>query len=123
MICPNCRSDEFCIEKVLDLGGDAWSDEIRFQLLRCRHCGLTAAGAYQESRRGSTDSDCFEHYAYCIGLAEWAELERTVSMCPDPELEDCRCCAHRLIGQRSSNDRWTLATVLKEPGDRFSIDR
>jgi hypothetical protein len=77
MICPNCRSDEFCIEKVLDLGGDAWSDEIRFQLLRCRHCGLRAD---QDSRRGSTDSDCFEHYAYRLRLAEWAELERTVSM-------------------------------------------
>jgi hypothetical protein len=55
MICPNCQRDALTLKRFFDLEADAYSDEIRFQLLRCSLYRLTAAGVCEESRRASSD--------------------------------------------------------------------
>ncbi|MBT9582808.1 hypothetical protein IV102_05635 [bacterium] len=91
---------------VLALPGDSRSDDIRFQMFRCAACASQAVGAYEESRRGALDSECWDHYAYPASTQEWARLEQLLTVCPDRENSDCGCCAHRALARYDEKGRW-----------------
>ena len=90
----------------LSLAGDSRSDEIRFQLFRCAHCGQPAAGAYEESRRGSLDSECWDHYAFAVDESGWQRCQQLLTVCPNPDEEACGCCAHQQLGRYDASGRW-----------------
>ena len=106
--CPKCqdRKLEAHPTKVLQLDGDAWSDEISLQLAVCQSCCQQFVLVYQESRRGSLDSDCFSHEGYWLDSQTAAELERWVTLCPDRHSSLCRCCAHVHFSRVDSAGRW-----------------
>lgn len=104
--CPYCQHQSPEIVAVLAVPADCRSDEIRFQLFRCSSCGRRSAGACEESRRGSMDSDCFDHYAYPIEPADWERAFEWIKLCPQPEDEDCGCCAHQRLGRQDERGRW-----------------
>ncbi|MBS2037417.1 hypothetical protein JST97_20680 [bacterium] len=98
---------------VLAVPSDCRSDEIRFQLFRCAHCGRGSAGACEESRRGSMDNDCVDHYAYAVEPAEWQRAQEWIKLCPRPEDEDCGCCAHKQLGAQDQSGRWLGLKALR----------
>lgn len=111
--CPYCSQVSLEISAVLSLPDDSRSDEICFQLFQCTGCGRKAAGAYEESRRGSLDSECVDHYAYQIAESDWERALHLIKLCPDPRQEDCGCCAHRQLGRKNEMGRWLGLKALE----------
>ncbi len=111
--CPYCARRCLEIAGVLSLPSDCRSDDITFQLFLCRHCGGKAAGAYEESRRGSLDGECVDHYAQQIADSDWESARELLKLCPDPRQEDCGCCAHRQLGRHNDQGRWLGLQALQ----------
>ena len=111
--CPGCGK-ELKLVQALTLPGDCRSDDIRFQLSRCPGCGQPAAGAYEESRRGALDSECWEHYAWPVTESMWRRCTQLLLLCPEPEREDCGCCAHLQLSRYDANGRWLGCKTLPQ---------
>ncbi len=107
--CPACTSSSSLkIEQSIELPPDSRSDEIRVQVLRCTSCDFTGVGVYEESRRGSFDSDTFDHYGFFINPSEWQVLSELIKTCPTPRDKRCSCAAHQALGIRDfSSGRWS----------------
>lgn len=116
--CPYCAQPSLEISAVLSLPGDSRSDEISFQLFLCRGCGRKAAGAYEESRRGSLDSECVDHYADQISESDWERAQELIKLCPTPREEECGCCAHRQLGRTNEMGRWLGLKALQPEADQ-----
>jgi hypothetical protein len=90
----------------LDLPGDSRSDEIAVQPVACSRCGFTGVAVYEESRRGSLDSEAWEHLGYELPNAVYDELLALVRGCPNPRDEACACEAHRSLSETDEGGRW-----------------
>ena len=107
VLCPACDGrKELLIVSFLELPPDARSDEIRIQLWRCPVCDMTIVGIYEESRRGSWDSESIDHQGYCLAPSAWHILEQLIGKCPHPEDTKCRCEAHTQLNRRNEYGRW-----------------
>lgn len=121
--CPRCAAGALTITTALELPADARSDEIAVQLLACRACGFTAAGVYEESRRGAPDEESWEHYGLPVESGEMSRLRELLGRCPRPGDAACNCPAHRLLGSRDAGGRWRGVEQVAEVGKRFPLER
>ena len=101
LVCPACSTPALAITASLELGADSSSDEVSVQALRCTHCDFTAAASYEESRRGSLDSERWSHCGARITADDYAKLVSSLMACPDPRRATCACNAHRWFAQLS----------------------
>jgi hypothetical protein len=101
LICPDCKAPQLENTHSLELGPDGDSDEVSLSALRCRHCGMTAAGSYEESRRGRLDHECWNHTCVRVTQTTYDQLVASLSGCPDPTDYHCGCNAHRFFGVRT----------------------
>lgn len=65
-ICPKCNKKSLIIEGSFDAGDDDYSDEIKFQTIKCESCGFKGVAVYEESFRGNMEEDSFNHYGYMV---------------------------------------------------------
>ncbi|HEX8693787.1 MAG TPA: hypothetical protein VF746_15300 [Longimicrobium sp.] len=119
-VCPACGAAELKIVASLELGADRMSDEITVQAVACSSCGLLAAAVYEESRRGSLDSDCWIHDGWRLPPERVAELLALIRGCPRPSDSGCRCPAHAALGARDETGRW-VGLAGWAPGERFPL--
>ena len=101
LICPDCKEPRLEVTHSLELGPDGDSDEVDIQALRCGHCGMTAVGSYEESRRGRLDHECWHHGCVRISQSTYDQLVGSLSTCPSPKSPSCTCNAHRFFGART----------------------
>jgi len=106
--CPKCSTrSALRITGSLELPSDARSDEITLQIVACEQCGFAGIAVYEESRRGSLDSDSFDHTGYRVSARDLAALRKAISQCPQPGNPRCSCAAHRRYGRRNAAARWS----------------
>jgi hypothetical protein len=105
-ICPACTGSTLAIREALELPPDSRSDEITLQVVRCSACGFAGLAVYEESRRGSFDSESVDHRGYRVSEADLHEILRAVQRCPRPRDSRCRCATHRKFGHSSAGGRW-----------------
>jgi hypothetical protein len=101
LLCPACSRPALRISASLELGASSASDEVAIQALRCTHCHFTAAASYEESRRGSIESERWSHSAVRITAQDYEKLLASLTACPNPSRSSCTCNAHRWFGQAS----------------------
>ncbi len=103
--CPYCGRG-LTSHVALALPGDSRSDEIRFQLFFCRDCQRGSLGAYEESRRGSLESEAWDQSIYPVSEQGWRYWHQLTAGCPDTEDENCQCCAHQELRRYGEQGRW-----------------
>lgn len=91
---------------VMRFEADAWSDDICLQLASCQACGQKTVLLYEESRRGSLDSDSWSHLGYLLEESTARELHHWFSLCPAKDDTSCGCCAHRHLSRTDSSGCW-----------------
>jgi hypothetical protein len=112
-ICPLCEQPSLEIGHSMSLGADCRSDEIRVQAIACTACSFRGVAAYEESRRGSLDSESWDHRASGLAEPDYLALVELLQACPDRGNERCSCDSHRTLGQRDARDRWVGMSGLK----------
>lgn len=105
-VCPDCRLASLEIKNSIALPADSRSDEIALQILVCSKCGLRAIAVYEESRRGSLESESWDHTGYHLNRADFDSLKSDLMNCPSPSRPDCLCVVHRRWGKKDANGRW-----------------
>lgn len=65
-ICGKCNSKSLTITNSFDLGPDNRSDDRFLQTIKCTRCGFKGIAVYEESRRGSFDSESWSHTGYVV---------------------------------------------------------
>ena len=105
-LCPSCKRPHLEITCGIELPPDSRSDEITLQALHCSACSFAATAVYEESRRGSLDSECVNHEGYGFPPARVEEIEELIGRCPEPSRGSCQCASHRLLG-RTKGGRWS----------------
>ena len=105
-ICPECAQRTLAITEALELPPDSRSDEITLQAVSCSACGFAGLAVYEESRRGSFDTESVDHRGYRVSRADLHVILRAVRRCPRPSDPRCGCAAHRELGRTSASGRW-----------------
>ena len=105
-VCPECSKITLKILSIIELPADNRSDEIRVQIIECMHCPFTGVAIYEESRRGSLDSDSWEHSGYSMESAYHQNLKNLIRDCPSPEYSGCDCATHQLLRETNQWGRW-----------------
>ena len=105
-VCPACGAGELRVIASLELDADSRSDEITVQAAACGSCGLLAAAVYEESRRGSLDSEAWVHHGCLLAAEKAAELLALIRSCPRPAEPRCTCPAHATLGVTDDTGRW-----------------
>jgi hypothetical protein len=105
LICPDCNAHTLHIQQSLELPPDGYDDEITLQLVGCSGCGLEALALYTESRRGSLDSDAWQHEGFRVRPADFRAVARAIERCPQPSDKRCTCPTHQTWGQ-TNGYRW-----------------
>ena len=105
-ICPDCHQTDLKIKSSIALPADSRSDEIALQIVVCSNCGLRAIAVYEESRRGSLESESWDHTGYHLNRADFDLLNSDLKNCPSPSKPDCRCDVHQRWGKKDANGRW-----------------
>lgn len=101
LICPDCNAHTLHIQQSLELPPDGYHDEIRLQLVGCSGCGLEALAVYTESRRGSLDSDAWQHEGFRVSKRDFQTVATAIQRCPRPSDKRCTCPTHQMLGQMS----------------------
>lgn len=70
--CMSCRTPRLRIIASLDIGGDAYSDDVAIQVIECNGCGFRGIAVYEESRRGSGES--WHHTGYEVPRDVWERV-------------------------------------------------
>ena len=105
--CPECGSPgSLRITSSIELPSDSRSDEIALQIVECARCGFRAAAVYEESRRGSLDSEAVDHYGYRVSTESLDSLIAQIGACPEPSSCGCGCESHRRLGRTNALGRW-----------------
>jgi hypothetical protein len=104
-LCPDCGTATLAIVASLELPPDSRSDEITVQAIACVKCGFAGAAAYEESRRGSLDSECWTHEGFRMPAERASALRELLLTCPSPRNGACTCRAHRELGQ-AADGQW-----------------
>lgn len=76
--CPECKHKTLRITQSLELGSDARSDERTIQAIECSGCGFKGIAIYEESRRGSFDSESWNHNGYKVSIEVFEEVSRAI---------------------------------------------
>jgi hypothetical protein len=121
-LCPECGAGELRLIAGLEIDGDSRSDEITVQVAECGSCGVRAAAVYEESRRGSLDSEAWDHTGYRMDADRAAELLALIRSCPRPSDSGCTCSAHARLGATDESGRW-VGLAGWAPGDAFPLRR
>ncbi len=101
--CPECSSPgSLTITSKIELPQDSRSDEITLQVIQCGTCGFAGLAVYEESRRGSLDSDSFQHFGYHVDAADLQAVKEKIKRCPKPGNPRCQCSAHLELGKRDT---------------------
>ena len=104
--CPDCRALSLDITGCLDFPGDASSDEISLQRIRCGSCGFAGVAVYEESRRGSMDSESWHHQGHRLVPGALDVVTAAIDGCPTPRDERCACGSHQMLGRLDPAGRW-----------------
>lgn len=91
--CPACRRNTLKIHLTLELPPGA-SDETQVQTLKCEACGFRGIALYEESRRGSLDSESFRHGGYEVRESDMERVVDALLRCPAPGERYCQCETH-----------------------------
>ena len=117
--CPECGNPgSLRITTSIELPPDSRSDEIALQIVACARCGFRAAAVYEESRRGSLDSEAVDHRGHRVPGATLNSLIARIDACPDPADCGCRCESHQRLGRTDDSGRWC---GLEDATDRFPM--
>lgn len=111
-ICPTCSKDSLMIDSSIELPPDSRSDEISVQIVRCFECGFVGLAIYEESRRGSLDSETFHHQGYYVVDTLLNSIRETIESCPNPKKSRCKCYAHKTIYQINEHGTWNWLEKL-----------
>ncbi|MEW6208229.1 MAG: hypothetical protein AB1631_07670 [Acidobacteriota bacterium] len=115
--CPECQgAGSLDIASVIDIESDSRSDEIALQVVECAACGFCGIAVYEESRRGSLDSECTDHYGYRMDEADLELLTALISRCPRPRDPSCECRTHLTLNRRNQSGRWNALDDFKTTG-------
>lgn len=108
-LCPQCSTSHRSLEikARIELPPDSRSDEITLQVIECSRCGFAGIAVYEESRRGSLDSESSTHVGYRLKTKDLRELERMIRQCPEPRNWRCACAVHQILGAREGAGRWS----------------
>jgi hypothetical protein len=105
--CPECCDPaSLRITSSIELPPDSRSDEITLQIVECARCGFRAAAVYEESRRGSLDSEAGDHFGYRVASEILESLVTQINACPGPGNRGCPCESHRRLGTTDDSGRW-----------------
>ena len=105
--CPECANPaSLSITSSIELPSDSRSDEIGLQVVKCARCGFRAAVVYEESRRGSLDSEAVDHTGFRLPREALDSLVAGIAACPDPRNGGCDCASHRRLGGTDGFGRW-----------------
>jgi hypothetical protein len=108
-ICPECdRQQVLHIRQSITLPPDSRSDDILVQIVSCESCGFRAAAVYEESRRGSMDSESWDHTGYRLGRKELTQLGKLIRSCPSKKNKRCTCASHKTLSRTNEYGRWQL---------------
>ncbi len=105
-ICPECNASSLTITHKIELPPDGRSDEITLQIVKCGACGFRGTAVYEESRRGSLDSDSWHHDGYHMEADDVDTLQRLIQQCPEPGKDDCQCPTHLSLGKTDERGIW-----------------
>lgn len=106
-MCPECgAAGSLEITSSIELPPDAWSDEITLQIVECFRCGFRGAAAYEESRRGSLDSEAWRHRGHRMRSEALAALAEAIAACPEPRRSGCPCASHQSLGRTDDSGQW-----------------
>ena len=105
-VCPKCQAAALAIGDCIDLEPDSRSDDITLQLVGCSRCGLDAVAVYEESRRGSLDSEASSHTGYFVDRPALVSIKDAIKACPAPRDSGCQCERHTILGARDSRGTW-----------------
>ena len=118
-LCPDCGAATLVIAASLELPPDSRSDEITVQAIACGKCGFAGAAAYEESRRGSLDSECWTHDGFRMPAGRASALRELLFTCPSPRNSECTCRAHRDLGR--TVDGWWAGLDAWSTTGRFAL--
>ncbi len=104
--CPACKNKSLKINEWIELPVDARSDEITLQVISCGICNFNGLAVYEESRRGSLDSEMIDHYGYTLDRRELKEIKSLIIRCPESANPHCVCESHKMLNQRDAYGRW-----------------
>lgn len=62
----------------LELGPDHRSDERTLQTIECSNCSFKGIAVYEESRRGSFDSESWHHDGYRVPIEVFEEVKKAI---------------------------------------------
>ncbi|MFL5383787.1 MAG: hypothetical protein ACJ8GN_14805 [Longimicrobiaceae bacterium] len=117
--CPECGvPGTLAITAAIELPPDRRSDEIALQLVACARCGFRAVAVYEESRRGSLDSEAVDHAGCRVPAETLDAIASQIAACPDPGNPACACASHRRLGRADDSGRWC---GLPEMAGRFPM--
>ena len=108
-VCPNCGFPQaLMVDRSINLPPDSRSDDIVLQTLRCDLCRFRGAAVYEESRRGSMDSESWDHRGYMVsdGDVEW--LSAMIDHCPELKNKRCGCKTHKELSRKDDSGRWLM---------------
>jgi hypothetical protein len=105
--CPQChRKDTLEIHDSIQLQADSRSDDILVQLVGCEQCGFQGLAVFEESRRGSWDTESWEHTGFQLAADELERIAAAIRNCPQPRRSDCGCPVHLALGHQDEGGRW-----------------
>ena len=104
--CPQCSECTLKITAHLEIPPDRDWDEITLQIVGCSSCGLGALAVYQESRRGSLETEAWQHNGYRIDPPDVRRLTEVLNQCPRPNDSSCLCSAHLELGLTNNKLQW-----------------
>ena len=104
--CPDCETSNLAIWLSIELPPDSWWDEISLQIVECSRCGFKGAAIYQESRRGSLDSEAVKHVGLKLDQQHLKARIEAISACPAPNDIKCKCPAHLTLGETDESGGW-----------------
>ena len=121
-VCPKCQAAALAIGDCIDFEPDSRSDDITLQLVGCSRCGFEAVALYEESRRGSLDSEASCHTGYFVNGATLISIKDGIKACPAPRDGGCLCDWHSLLGARDARGAWDgLRRLGIDGAQRFAM--
>jgi ferredoxin len=105
--CPKCQQTASLeIQLVLQLPPDHRSDDIVLQVLECSHCEFQSLAVYEESRRGSLETESWEHTGYIVKEEAVKIISEAIRACPNPFNKRCDCDTHLRFTNRERRRAW-----------------
>jgi hypothetical protein len=105
---------------LIALPSDARSDDITLHLVQCG-CGFFGLVIYEESRRGSLDSECWDLTGLLVPRWHFDQLLQSLKDCPEPTNSDCECEAHLELGAFQQPSGRVYATVGLPSSGSFPV--